>query len=468
MAPPQVETTDLDRPAIRPTDLLASVTLYPPDGRGGTGSGADPTATVRCGRPLSYPVPAGDLPAPLRRRVGTTGERYFGVLFAFDLAALPVGHRYTTARLQVGLADPRILAIRLDMDADTLGLGYGPRGMFAASDTAARTIGAGAGRPDWLGRLLPRSGEARPWPTGTQSHRFGWVYYDPDGNRPVPRNLVLHALLAAPAEAATLAGTITVHVDVARSLRGRRHPIPGDLRDAVPFVEPLPPAEPEPAEPESAESGTGTPAPGRASLGAPPWEAGGGRPTAAAVRLCVAADVEGYSRHGNASAARIQHHLVRMLAVARSAAGLDESAVDVQPQGDGQFAILPAGIDESVVIPEFLTGLGHALAQANSELGDDRVRLRVALHRGLVEPAPNGWVGTSAIAVHRLLDSPPVRAALRAHTGGGFVVVVPDFLYQDVILPGQMAADDYTDVTVELPEKNFVARSWLRVCAVPH
>ncbi|MGI5152346.1 hypothetical protein ACQEVC_39240 [Plantactinospora sp. CA-294935] len=432
MAHTSEDATDLDRAPIRPADLLASVTLHPTDGRGSPDPAAEPTATVRCGRPLSYPVPARDLPAALRQRIVATGERCFGVLFAFDLAALPPGHRYSSARLQVRLADPRVIAVRLDQDADTLGLGYGPDGMFPASGPAARALLAGRDRPGWLGRLLPRSGEARPWPTGTQSHRFGWVYHDPEGDHPVPHHLVLHALVAAPAGTAELTGTLAVQVEVVRSLRGRRHPLPGDLREAVPFTEPLPIV------------ATG--------------------PTGAAVRLCVAADVEGYSRRGNASAARIQQHLVRLLASARRRAGVDESTVDLQPQGDGQFAVLPAGIDESVVVPGFLAGLPSALAEANRQLGDDAIRLRVALHRGLVEPGANGWVGSAAIAVHRLLDSAPVRAALREHPGPGFVVVLPDFLYQDVVLPGPMPADDFRDITVELPEKNFVARGWLRVC----
>jgi hypothetical protein len=187
----------------------------------------------------------------------------------------------------------------------------------------------------------------------------------------------------------------------------------------------------------------------------------------AAVRLCMAADVVGYSRHTVEVAERTQRRLIEVLSATRRYAELDDATIDLQQQGDGQFAVLPPGIDELRAIPRLIRGLRSSLREINLDLADTaRLRLRVALHRGIVKPAANGWAGVSAIAVHRILDSPPVRAAMR-DPGADFVVAVPDFLFRDVIsqcfdFPGP---DDFRGVTVEIPEKGFLEQAWILVCA---
>lgn len=181
-----------------------------------------------------------------------------------------------------------------------------------------------------------------------------------------------------------------------------------------------------------------------------------------AVRLCLAADVERYSRLRTPAAARTQARLVDVLAHARDHAGIDESTVDVQHAGDGQFAVLPPGLDESSVIPALIHGLASGLRDLNADLDEHaRLRLRVALHRGHVGPAPAGWVGDAVIAVHRLLDAPALRQALRDHTEADFALIVPDVLYRDVVMHLRLEA--FSQVTVDLPEKNFTEHAWIHL-----
>lgn len=61
------------------------------------------------------------------------------------------------------------------------------------------------------------------------------------------------------------------------------------------------------------------------------------------------------------------------------------------------------------------------------------MRLPVALHRGLVKEADNGWVGRATVAVHRLLDSPPLREALADRRTADWALGVADVLYADVL-----------------------------------
>jgi hypothetical protein len=407
-------------------DLLAYRALAGARPRGDDGP-APVHSGVRCGRPLAYPVPAADLPGPLRHRPGT----YAGVLFAFDLDELPRGQRYVAARFRVALADRRARAVRLAADGDELGLVQTPQEVGAASGTAARTVSAAAARPGWLRRLISRADAPRAWTSGAQSPDFAWSYDDPRGELLLPRGYGMHALLELPAGSATVDGRLGVRVEIGA---GRGDRTVASLGQAVAFAEPV---------------STGYPA-----------------PDDAAVRLCLAADVSGYSRHGNAATERIQRELVTVLDRARRAAGIAPGAVEPQKQGDGEFTVLPVGIDESAVIPGLLAELGVALHEVNRDRpAGDPMRLRVALHRGLVKEGANGWIGTASIAVHRILDSAPLREALKSAPSAAYVLGVPDVLYQDVLRHSESPPrpDSFSPVVVDLPEKGFIEHAWLHI-----
>ncbi|MGC5290595.1 hypothetical protein [Micromonospora sp. DT231] len=419
---------------LRASDVLARSLLRPSQNRDPDepDSSFGPTG-VTCGRPLLFPVAGEDLPKPLRLRAEVSGRRYFGLLAAFDLDELADGRRYTSVRFEIAFDTEDAVAVRLDSDGGALGLTYGqgpPRPVTVAAD---RAVLAGVARPGWLARMAPRAGRPRAWSFGMHRHRFGWTYADPSGRMFLPLTYGMHALVEVPASVTVLSGRIGLRVETLGTWRDRSIRRQATLRDAVVFQEALP---------------------------------GHAEASSAAVRLCMAADVASYSQRPNHLAERTQSWLVRALADARRAAGLDESAVAVQAQGDGQFAVLPVGIDESTVIPRLVGGLADALRRTNVGLGPaERVRLRVALHRGLMKPADSGWVGAAAIAVHRILDSPPLRAALRDNPGVDYVLGLPDVLYRDVIRHSALPPlpDAFTEVTVDLPEKQFVEHSWLHV-----
>lgn len=405
--------------------MLGHRSLIPAGARAAEGPAALAVAGVRCGIPLVYPIATEDLPPPWAARARAAGRRYLGMLLAFDLDPLPAGRRYSAARFDVALTGPDVRAVRLD-DGDSLGVTYEGE---AAAPIAARTVTAARARPGWLRRLTGRSGAPRAWTTGVQSAAFGWVHDDPAGTLLLPRNYGMHALLELPAGETTVTGSLSVQAEVT-GVRGREL---GTLHEALTFTERL------------------TPDGGR-----------GG----AAVRLCMAADVSGYSRRRNDETERIQMALVELLARARRAAGIGDAEVRPQPQGDGQFTVLPAGLDESVAIPRLLAELATALRDTNAGAPvTDRLRLRVALHRGLIKEGRNGWIGTAPIAVHRILDSPPLRRALAEHTAAGYVLGVPDVLYRDVLVHGDgpPAPDDLAAMTVDLPDKDFLEHCWLYV-----
>ncbi len=183
-----------------------------------------------------------------------------------------------------------------------------------------------------------------------------------------------------------------------------------------------------------------------------------------AVRLCIAVDIEKYSRFGNLDAEHVQERFVHALRYARSRAGLSAEDVSVARSGDGQFLVLPPGLDESSAIPAFVTGLSIAMRRTNERSSSHfRLRLRVAMHRGLLKPGVNGWVGHAAIAVHRLLDSTSLRTALRCAPTATFALAVSDPLYRDVVAhdyPGLPSASFLRKV-VNIRHKAFTEPAWI-------
>jgi hypothetical protein len=185
---------------------------------------------------------------------------------------------------------------------------------------------------------------------------------------------------------------------------------------------------------------------------------------AAAVRLCMAVDIEQFRRFTHREARRAQKRLLWVVRRARRHAGIREGQVVLQPAGDGQFAILPPALDGAAVIPQLQEGVQVALRDTNSELSDHaRIRLRVALYQGHVSPGDNGWVGHATTAVHRLLDSMPARQALRAHPATDFVLIVGADIYRDYLQnqPNCIGRDVFHQVDVDTPGKDFTEPAWI-------
>ncbi|MDP9795543.1 hypothetical protein J2S43_004055 [Catenuloplanes nepalensis] len=162
------------------------------------------------GRPLLYPVPAADLPAPLRARA-TPGARFAGAVFPLTLPPVRRGERYAGARLTVDLRHPdpvRALAVH----ADPGEFGLPPDG------DATTPIGWRA-RHAIAGRIRPAGWGATV--DGAGSSRFGWRFTDRRTAPDLPRELAGHALLEIPEGVSALLGFLSVDVDLTGG--GRHH-----------------------------------------------------------------------------------------------------------------------------------------------------------------------------------------------------------------------------------------------------
>jgi hypothetical protein len=133
----------------------------------------------------------------------------------------------------------------------------------------------------------------------------------------------------------------------------------------------------------------------------------------------LSVDAEGYSRNPDAMLRVLRGAILDVTEKAIGGAGLADAWRDVrvcQSTGDGFLAVLPRDTIPSLIFP-FADHLQAALAGAAPGLRAQglALRLRVALHCGLVddEDPVTAAIGTATNEVSRLLDSEPVKAALR-------------------------------------------------------
>lgn len=180
-------------------------------------------------------------------------------------------------------------------------------------------------------------------------------------------------------------------------------------------------------------------------------------------KLCVAYDVEHYSQRGTRREYATQQRLSDVLAFAFSEVNLTPAEYVLQEQGDGGLALLPTGgaVDEPRLIVGLLRALRHALTELNEDLVEPaRIRLRVALHEGIVHRAAHGYVGPAVIEVCRLRDADPVRNAL-AGSNAVLVAVVADGLYRDVLSHGYHGLPGSAFTPADVHVKSFSARAWI-------
>ncbi|MFI6584163.1 hypothetical protein [Embleya sp. NPDC050493] len=180
--------------------------------------------------------------------------------------------------------------------------------------------------------------------------------------------------------------------------------------------------------------------------------------------LCLATDVEQYSRLDTPQQECAQADLLDILDRAAARSGIDRSRWVRQAQGDQEFAVLPPDTHESVIVGDFVRHLAGCLAERNANVPTrDRLRLRMAVHVGVARPAALGHAGQTPIAVARLLDAPVLKRVLAQTRTTDLVVIVSDSVFQDVVRLRENGLDpeQYTRITVRA--KEFDSHGWVHV-----
>ncbi|WP_063726694.1 hypothetical protein [Streptomyces sp. RTd22] len=180
--------------------------------------------------------------------------------------------------------------------------------------------------------------------------------------------------------------------------------------------------------------------------------------------LCMAADVERYSRLDIPQQERTQAELVGVLDRAASRSGLDRLSWKRQPQGDQEFAVLPVGTPEHVVLGTFVRNLTVALGECNAHRPRKQpMRLRLAVDIGVARTAALGHSGAAPIAVARYLNAPPLKSVLNGTRTTDLAVIVSDRLYQDVVQHHSHGLDPDEYVKVHVQHDEFAAYGWIQI-----
>ncbi|MEV2250725.1 hypothetical protein AB0I94_09135 [Streptomyces sp. NPDC050147] len=180
-------------------------------------------------------------------------------------------------------------------------------------------------------------------------------------------------------------------------------------------------------------------------------------------RLCLAVDVEQYSRLDTLMQSAVQSELVRMLDEAAALTGLDRAAWMRQPQGDLEFAVLPEATPEHAVLGPFVHHLAVRVGDRNTCPAAQRVRLRMAVDTGMVATAALGHAGPAPVAVARYVNAPQLKAVLATLTAADLAVIVSDRLYQDIVRSGRRGLDPTQYVRAHVRVKEFGGYGWIRV-----
>ncbi|WP_182906535.1 hypothetical protein [Microbispora sp. H13382] len=152
-----------------------------------------------------------------------------------------------------------------------------------------------------------------------------------------------------------------------------------------------------------------------------------------------------------------------MLQESAEAAGLDRGIWDRQPEGDGEVAVISPECDLSGLVGLFIRTLEDRLALHNEDHAPGtQIRLRVAMHIGLLKRASLGYASPALVTVNRLLNADVLRTALRETEEADLALLVSPEVHQ-VVEAGVdgLRPRRFREVFVEDPAKGFASPAYL-------
>lgn len=181
-------------------------------------------------------------------------------------------------------------------------------------------------------------------------------------------------------------------------------------------------------------------------------------------RLCIAVDLEHYSHRPDSAQVEAQRAMTGLLREAGQHGALERALWHIQPQGDGELALLPPGIDEAYVITSLMHQVHSGLHRYNRYAGAAaRLRMRIAVHEGLTYVAESGFAGDAVNTVCRLRDAQESKDALRA-SKSDLVLIVSERIFHDVICGDdtyELPPTSFRETEIIMADKGFRARAYI-------
>jgi len=178
--------------------------------------------------------------------------------------------------------------------------------------------------------------------------------------------------------------------------------------------------------------------------------------------LYVGVDIRGYGSAPEQRQEKWQETLMRCLDRAAASMRLNRHRWARQQSGDAELCVLPADEPEPLVVDGFTRRLESELRLHNEEVMPvARLRLRMAVHHGVVVNGPNGYPCRDAVVVSRLLDSKPLRGVMEQWPEANLAVMLSDLVYQSIVEAGHTSLRACQFRRLAVREKEYKGYGWL-------
>ena len=184
-------------------------------------------------------------------------------------------------------------------------------------------------------------------------------------------------------------------------------------------------------------------------------------------RTIVVVDVEGFGdrRRTNRHQVAVRAGLYRSLREAFHQAGIPWVPSACEDRGDGALVLIPAEVPKALLVELLPSALARELhAHNGAHPGQERIRLRMALHAGEVTYDEHGVTAASVNLAFRLAEAEALKTAL-AESPGVLAVIVSSWFFEEVVRHSATGdAAKYRSVPVRV--KETVTTGW--ICLPDH
>jgi class 3 adenylate cyclase len=165
---------------------------------------------------------------------------------------------------------------------------------------------------------------------------------------------------------------------------------------------------------------------------------------------------------------RLREQLYELIHQTLIAAGVDPEHAPCVDLGDGVMVLLDPQLAATRVVEVIIGRLRASLAARNRRApGGERLRLRVALHRGEILIDPHGFVGGALVEASRLSNAAALREQLAA-TAADLGLIVSDQVWKQLTWSRHDLVDPGVYQPVSLSAHAITTRAWMRVPGHPN
>lgn len=203
--------------------------------------------------------------------------------------------------------------------------------------------------------------------------------------------------------------------------------------------------------------------------------AGGAEPVH---RGMIAVDIVSFGgRHDPDVQRRLRDGMYDVVRGACAGAGIAFDRCHHEDRGDGILLVTGPEVSIETLVTQMAAGVRAGVRRYNKSASEPaRMRLRMAVHAGLVHDDRYGVLGRHVNLLFRILEAAALKRMLDVQ-GATFGLVVSDYVFSEVVQygAGQLEAADFAEVPVRVKETHERAWAWVpgpsgtaaAVCAPP-